>query len=77
MRYEGFVPEKSNRAKIFTEAVAFARKRGKLTLKGLFLKQFTHGTFAQYKQHIMWFEGKRVREVQSFLEEQIGSRTLE
>jgi hypothetical protein len=77
MRYEGFVPEASGQKKRFVEAVTFARRRGKFTLKGLFLKQFTHGTFAQYKEHIMWFEGKKLREVQGFLEEQIANKTLD
>lgn len=49
---------------------------GKFTSRGLFLRQFTHGTFAEYKQHILWFEGEKLRDVQMFLEEQIASKTL-
>jgi hypothetical protein len=76
MRYEGFIPDRRGRDKRFAEALAFARRRGKFTSTGLFLRQFTHGTLAQYKHHIMWFEGKRLRAVQDSLEEQIASKTL-
>jgi hypothetical protein len=76
MRHEGFVPEARGRQKRFAEALAFARRRGKFTSKGLLLRQFTHGTFAEYKQHTMWFEGKKMRHVQEFLEEQISAKNL-
>jgi hypothetical protein len=77
MRYEGFVPETRSQKKRFADALAFARRRGKFTSKGLFLRQFTHGTLAEYKQHILWFEGHRLRDVQLFLEEQIAFNSLQ
>jgi hypothetical protein len=76
MRYEGFVPEARGRQKRFAEALTFARRRGKFTSNGLFLRQFTHGTLAEYKQHTLWFEGKKMRHVQEFLEEQIAAKNL-
>lgn len=76
MRYEGFVPETRSQKKRFAEALVFARRRGKFTSKGLFLRQFTHGTIAEYKQHIMWFEGHKITDVQRFLEEQIAFDSL-
>jgi hypothetical protein len=76
MRYVGFIPATRGQRKRFAEALAFARRRGKFTTKGMFLRQFKQGTFAEYKDHNMWFEGANLREVQRFLEEQICSNGL-
>ncbi|HKU75814.1 MAG TPA: hypothetical protein VJR02_18030 [Pyrinomonadaceae bacterium] len=76
MRYAGFIPDARSQKKRYAEALAFARRRGKFTSRGLFLRQFTHGTLAEYKQHLLWFEGEKLRDVQMFLEEQIASKSL-
>lgn len=73
MRFAGLIPEARGKKKRFAEALAFARRRGKFTTRGMFLRQFTQGTFAEYKGHSMWFEGARLREVQRFLDEEISS----
>jgi hypothetical protein len=69
MRLEGYVPdEELGDEEIFEAARAFARRRGKLTLDGLFLRQCVTGTYAEYKSQSFWFEGGALKDAREFLD---------
>jgi len=69
MQFEGYLPDEAlDDEQAFEAARAFARRRGKLTLGGFFLRQCVTGTFAEYKGQPFWFEGCRLEEVREFLD---------
>jgi CRISPR/Cas system CMR-associated protein Cmr1 (group 7 of RAMP superfamily) len=69
MRCEGYLPEPGiDEEQMFKGATEFARCRGKITIEGFFLRQFKTGTYAEYKGQMMWFEGRRLKEVREALE---------
>lgn len=71
MQIEGYLLDETlDDEQLFEAALAFARRRGKLTLDGLFLRQCITGTYAKYKARSFWFEGYRLKEVREFLDEQ-------
>jgi hypothetical protein len=71
MQFEGYLPDENlNDERRFEQARVFARRRGKITLDGLFLRQCITGTYAEYKGRFIWFEGCRLRDVQEFLDRQ-------
>jgi hypothetical protein len=71
MQFEGYLPDETlGDEQIFKAALGFARRRGKLTLDGLFLRQCVTGTYAEYKGRSYWFEGCRLKVVREFLDAQ-------
>jgi hypothetical protein len=72
MRLEGYIPAPGEGEDPMLEgALQFARKRGTITTEGFFLKQFRHGTYAEYQGTPVWFEGRRLREVREALRERL------
>lgn len=77
MRYEGYLfdPDMDEEQQ-FLGALKFARRRGTITVQGHFFRQFKTGTYAEFKGHRLWFEGKRVKEVRAFLETPAAQEAL-
>jgi hypothetical protein len=69
MQFEGFVRDEDlDDEEVFEAARAFARRRGKLTLEGIFLRQCVTGTYAEYKGQSLWCDGCRLKDVREFLD---------
>lgn len=69
MQFEGYLPDEAfDDEQTFEAAREFARRRGKLTLGGVFLRQCVTGTFAEYKGQPFWFEGCQLEDVREFLD---------
>lgn len=71
MKFEGYLPgEGLDDAQVFEDARVLARRRGKITIEGFFLRQCRTGTYAEYEGRPLWFEGCRLKEVREFLARQ-------
>lgn len=71
MKFEGYLPgEGLDDAQVFEDARFLARRRGKITIEGFFLRQCRTGTYAEYEGRPLWFEGCRLKEVREFLARQ-------
>jgi hypothetical protein len=72
MRYEGYIPGSgADKGAMLEGALRFARRRGTITAEGFFLKEFRHGTYAEYKGAPVWFRGHRRGEVREALKERL------